>query len=68
MPDHSLREEAFLNVQSKSPLAQLEAIPSSPIASYMGEEANPHLITTSLQVVVESDKVVAQTLLHGLRI
>jgi len=34
----------------------------------MGEEANPHLITTSLQVVVESDKVVAQTLLHGLRI
>ena len=36
---------------------QLEAILSSIIASYMGEEANPHLTTASLQVVVESDKV-----------
>jgi len=55
VPDHSLRE-VFPNVQSESPLMQLEAILSSIIASYMGEEANPHLTTTSLQVVVESDK------------
>ena len=36
---------------------QLEAIPSSSIASYSGEEADPHLAITSVQVVVESDKV-----------
>ena len=38
-------------------MAQLEAIPSSPITSYMGEEADPQLTTTSLQVVTESNKV-----------
>ena len=37
------------------PLLQLEAVPSSSIASYIREEANPGLSTTSLQVVVESD-------------
>ena len=36
---------------------QLEAIPPSPITSYVGEEANSHLTTASLQVVVESNKV-----------
>jgi len=36
---------------------QLEAVPSHPITSYMGEEAKPHLITTSFQGIVESDKV-----------
>jgi len=36
---------------------QFEAIPSSPIASYVGEKADLHLLTASLQVVVESDKV-----------
>jgi len=36
---------------------QREAIPSRPIAGYMGEEANSPLITTSFQVVVESDEV-----------
>ena len=36
---------------------QLEAIPSSLIADDMGEEVNSHLTTTSLQEVVESDKV-----------
>jgi len=45
----SLKEEFFPNIQPEPPLAQLEAIPSCPVASYMGEEANPHLTTTSFQ-------------------
>ena len=36
---------------------QLEAIPSGLIASYMAEEADFHLTTTSLQVGIESNKV-----------
>ena len=56
-PDHSLREEVFPNVQPESPLVQLEVIPSSFIASYMGEEVSLHFTTPSLQVLVESDKV-----------
>ena len=55
-PDHSLGEELFPNSQPKYPLAQLEAIPSSSVDNYI-EEANPHLTTTSLQVVVNSGKV-----------
>jgi len=54
VPDYSLGE-VFPNVQLESSLVQLRA--SSPIASYMGEEANSHLTTASLQLVVESDKV-----------
>ena len=50
-------EEVFLSVQPKSPLAQLETIPSSPITSYLGVEGDPHLTTTSFQAVVESNKV-----------
>jgi len=41
----------------ESPLAQLEAVSSSPITGYMGEKAVSHLTTTSLQVATESDKV-----------
>ena len=52
----SLGEEVF-PTQPKSPLVQLEAIPSSPIASYMREEANPQFTATSLKVVTERDKV-----------
>ena len=33
-------------------MAQLEAIPSNPITCYLGEEADPHLATTSLQVEI----------------
>ena len=44
-------------MQPESPLAQLQVIPSSPIASYTGEEADSHLTTVSLQVVVESNKI-----------
>jgi len=36
---------------------QLETIASHPIASYLGEETNTHLTTTSFQVVVESNNV-----------
>ena len=53
----TLSEKFFSNIQPESPLAQLEAIPPSPVASYLGEEADPHLTTASLQVVVESNKV-----------
>ena len=49
--------EKFPNFQPESPLEQLQAILSSPIASYMSEEADPHLTTISFQVVVESVKV-----------
>ena len=60
VPDLSLREELFPNIQPESPLVQLEAIPSSPIASYMGEEADPHLTITSIQSAVESNKITPQ--------
>ena len=55
MPDHSFREVLFPNVQPEPSLVQLEAIPSSPITRYRREEADPQLITTSLQVVIESN-------------
>ncbi|KAK4807064.1 hypothetical protein QYF61_018405 [Mycteria americana] len=45
---------------SKPPLAQLEAISSCPITCYLGEDTDPHLSTTSFQVVEESDKVSPQ--------
>lgn len=57
MPDQHFHEEIFLNIQSKSPLTQLEAISSSPIAFYLEEEASPHFTTTLFQVVIESSKV-----------
>jgi len=47
VPDHPFREVGFPNVQPEPPLAQLEAIPSSPITSYTREEADPQLTTTS---------------------
>ncbi|KAK4825193.1 hypothetical protein QYF61_025121 [Mycteria americana] len=53
-------KEIFPNIQSKPPLAQLEAISSRPIAFYLGEETDPHLSTASFQAVVESDKVSPQ--------
>ncbi|KAK4818497.1 hypothetical protein QYF61_014227 [Mycteria americana] len=47
--DNPLGEEKFPNIQSKPPLAQLEAISSCPITCYLGEETDPHLSTTSFQ-------------------
>ncbi|KAK4827284.1 hypothetical protein QYF61_016430 [Mycteria americana] len=60
MLDNPLGEEFFPNIQSKPPLVQLEAISSCPITCYLGEETDPHLSTTSFQVVVESKKVSPQ--------
>jgi len=60
MSDHSFSKELLPNIQCKHPLAGLEAIASHPIASYLGEETNTRLTTTSFQAVVESDKVSPQ--------
>ncbi|KAK4824081.1 hypothetical protein QYF61_010592 [Mycteria americana] len=60
MLDNPFSEVKFPNIQSKPPLAQLEAISSCPMACYLGEETDPHLSTPSFQVVVESDKVSPQ--------
>ena len=60
MLDNPFGEESFCNIQSKHPLAQLEAISFHPITCYLGEETNTHLATTSFQVAVESDKVSPQ--------
>ncbi|KAK4824404.1 hypothetical protein QYF61_014715 [Mycteria americana] len=49
MLDNPFSEEKFPNIQSKPPLAQLEAISSHPITCYLGEETDPHLSTTSFQ-------------------
>ncbi|KAK4811045.1 hypothetical protein QYF61_015749 [Mycteria americana] len=49
MLDHPFSKEIFPNIQSKPPLAQLEAISSRPITCYLGEETDPHLSTTSFQ-------------------
>jgi len=55
MPDHSFSKEIFPNIQSEPPLAQLEAVSFRPVSSYLGEDTNTHLTTTSVQIVVESD-------------
>ncbi|KAK4815578.1 hypothetical protein QYF61_004095, partial [Mycteria americana] len=60
MLDNPFSEEKFPNIQSKRPLAQLEAISSCPITCYLGEETDPHLSTASCQAVVESGKVSPQ--------
>ena len=54
MPDHSFSKEIFPNIQSKAPLKQLEPIAFRRIASYLGEETNTRLTTTSFKVAVES--------------
>ncbi|KAK4810824.1 hypothetical protein QYF61_008796 [Mycteria americana] len=60
MLDNPLSEEKFPNIQSKPPLAQLEAISSRPITCYLGEETDPHLSTTSFQLLLI--RLVLQTL------
>ncbi|KAK4825306.1 LOW QUALITY PROTEIN: hypothetical protein QYF61_026657 [Mycteria americana] len=60
MLDNPFSEVTFPNIQSKPPLAQLEAISSCPLPCYLGEETDPHLSTASFQVAVESDKVSPQ--------
>ena len=41
MLDQPVSEDIFPNIQSKPPLAYLEAISSCPIACYLGEETKP---------------------------
>ncbi|KAK4823524.1 hypothetical protein QYF61_003033 [Mycteria americana] len=60
MLDNPFSEVKFPNIQSKLPLAQLEAVSSHPITCYLGEETDPHLSTPSFQVVVENDEVSPQ--------
>ena len=67
MPDHSFSKEIFPNIQSKPPLMKLQAISSHPIASYLEEETNTCLTTTSFQVAVESDNVSPQPPLLQMR-
>jgi len=57
---NSFRKEIFPNTQCEPPLMQLEAISSCPVTTYLGEETNTHLVTTSFQVAVESDNVSPQ--------
>lgn len=62
VPVYKLFGEFFpLNIQSKSPLLQPEAIFFSSVTYYLGEEENIHLVITSFQIVVESDKVPTET-------
>ncbi|KAK4814832.1 hypothetical protein QYF61_027805 [Mycteria americana] len=49
MLDHPFSKDIFPNIQSKPLLMQLEAISSRPIATYLGEETDPHLSTTCFQ-------------------
>ena len=44
-------------MQPEPPLVQLEAIPSSLFTSYLGEESDTHLATSSFRVIVKSDQV-----------
>ncbi|KAK4814368.1 LOW QUALITY PROTEIN: hypothetical protein QYF61_017781 [Mycteria americana] len=59
MLDNPFSEVKFPNIQSKPPLAQLEAISSCPIICYLGEETEPPPLYNLLSVV-ESDKVSPQ--------
>jgi len=45
VPDHSFGEEIFPNIQPEPLLVQLDATPSRPVTSYLGEEANSNLST-----------------------
>ncbi|KAK4824801.1 hypothetical protein QYF61_019469 [Mycteria americana] len=54
MLDNLFSEEIFLNIQSKPPLEQLEAISSHPITCYLAKETDPHLSTTSFQRAIRS--------------
>ncbi|PKU29473.1 protein diaphanous hypothetical protein [Limosa lapponica baueri] len=56
MLDNPFSEEIFPNIQSKPPLAQLEAISSCPVACHLGDETDLHLTTTCFQVVAENNK------------
>ncbi|KAK4826879.1 hypothetical protein QYF61_011998, partial [Mycteria americana] len=54
MLDNPFSEEIFPNIQSKTPLVQLEAFSSCPMAYYLAEETDTHLATTSFQRATRS--------------
>jgi len=54
MLGNSFSQEVFPNIQSKLPLAQLEAVSSHPTPCHLGEETGIHLTTTSFQLAVEN--------------
>jgi len=60
MLDNAFGEEIFPKDQSKSLLVRLQVISSCLIASYLREETNTHLATTTFRVVVEGNKVSLQ--------
>ncbi|KAK4806798.1 hypothetical protein QYF61_005594 [Mycteria americana] len=64
MLDNPFSEVKFPNIQSKPPLAQLEAIFSHPITCYLGEETDPHLSTTSFQTLHQLHCPSLDTLQH----
>lgn len=45
MLGNPLHEEILPNIQSKTPLVQLEAISSFLVSYYLGEKIDPHLAT-----------------------
>ena len=61
---HSFREENFPNIQPEPLLVQLKAITFHPVTSYPGEDADPHLASTSFQIAVERDKASPKPLLQ----
>lgn len=52
-------------MQPKLPLVKFEAVSSCPVICYLREESDPHLATTSFEVIVKSDKVFPETLPPG---
>ena len=47
----------FPKIQAEPPLVQLEAVSSSSITSYVGEEADSHLTTTSFLAAAEQSQL-----------
>ncbi|KAK4810989.1 hypothetical protein QYF61_014461 [Mycteria americana] len=64
MLDNPFSEEKFPNIQSKPPLAQLEAISSRLITCHLGEETDPYLSTTSFQTLHQLHCPSLDTLQH----
>ncbi|KAJ7414114.1 hypothetical protein WISP_86616 [Willisornis vidua] len=57
MPNYSLCKEFLSDIQTKLSLTELKPVLSCSTVGCVREETNPHLATTTFQVVVESDKV-----------
>lgn len=56
VPNCSFLEDVFPNIQSEPPLVQLEDIPSCATTVTWEKRLTPHLITTSFQIAIESNK------------